>query len=455
MNDKQFFITEGANMRFFITHLRFNIEKNNYMQVFALLLRKNKCKITFSLITPKVMAKIKKKSFQIPPKRASVNQPSIILAFDWHDNRVFRGIFEYAKEQGWHMSPYLISDRFIPQGWPGDGAITCYGPSLAGFIDSLDMPIVDVSIAKIDRPVPRVVVDNKAIGQMAAEHFHARGHSHYAYYSWEAIPVNALRRDAYFNALQQLGVPQANLFEIHQSNPDILGDWDRHQKDILTQLMRLPRPLAVFTGQDNLGATLIEICVRNGIHVPEEIAILGVDNIDLLCEASVVPMSSIRVRLTEVGYQAARQLDRLMKGEIDNHEPIMQVPPHCVVSRRSTDVLAVSHPAVARAIRFIKQNYKSPITIEDIGEYAGLSKRGLEKAFLKHMNRSPAAELRRIRIDIAKSMLTETDDKIDYIALECGYSNSSNLSCAFKKDTGMSPRNYRVKYSNQAQELRD
>jgi LacI family transcriptional regulator len=151
--------------------------------------------------------------------------------------------------------------------------------------------------------------------------------------------------------------------------------------------------------------------------------------------------------LREVGYQAARQLDRLMNKEINNKVDPILVAPHDIVSRQSTDVLAVEHPAVATALRYIKQHYGEPITIEDIIEFTGLSKRGLEKAFEKHLGRTPASELRRVRLDQAKRLLTETFDKIDSIALDCGYSNSSNLSCAFRRDTDMSPRAYRLKYN--------
>jgi LacI family transcriptional regulator len=385
-------------------------------------------------------------NFIIPTDRAQISQPSIILAFDWFDPRFYRGIFNYAKEKGWHLSPYLISDRFIPKGWPGDGAITCYGPSLADFIDHLDMPTVDVSIEEMERKIPRVVVDNEKIGQLAAEHFHSRGYTHYAYYSWAEVTVNKTRRESFFSELLERGVPREHLYEIKQTPDEKLGEWYEHQEDIHGKLNKLPRPLAVFAGQDNLGATLIEICVRKGVHVPEEVAVLGVDNIDLLCEGSVVPLSSIRTNLTEVGYRAAQQLDRLMNGEISNEEPVKLIAPHGVVTRQSTDVLAISHPAVSNAIRFIRQNFGHPITIEDICDYTGLSKRGLEKAFQKHLNRSPASELRRLRIQEAKKLLTEGNDKIEYISQSCGYSNSSNLSCAFKKDTGMSPRAYRVKY---------
>ena len=386
------------------------------------------------------------KKFIFPSKQAKVSQPSILLAFDWFDERFYRGIFNYAKERGWHMSPYLLSDRFIPSGWPGDGAITCYGNSLADFIDHLEMPIVDVTVESMPRKIPRVVVDNTKIGQLAAEHFHARGYAHFAYYSWANVTVNAMRRDAYFDALKALGVPKENLFEIKQSSSSLISNWDKHQSDILKKVSALPRPLAVFAGQDNLGATLVEICVRNGIHVPEEVAVLGVDNIDLLCESAVVPLSSIRTNLTEVGYQAAAQLDRLMRGEITNEEPIKLIPPHSVVRRQSTDALAVTHGGVVNAIRFIRENFSHPITIDDICQYTGLSKRGLEKAFTRHLGRSPASELRRLRIQNAKRMLTQTNDKIEFIAQACGYSNSSNLSCAFKKDTGTSPRGYRNKY---------
>ncbi len=389
------------------------------------------------------------KPFIFPSKRARIEQPTIIVAFDWFDERIYRGIFNYAKEHGWHMSPYLLSDRIVPNGWPADGAITCYGASLAEFIDHLDMPVVDVTIHQISRKIPRVVVDNHKIGEMAADHFHSRGYMNYAYYSWADVTVNDARRKAFFESLIRLGVSRENLFEIQQSPVELMRDWHLHQMDIFQKLSDLPRPLAVFAGQDNLGATLIEICVRNGIHVPEEVAVLGVDNIELLCESAVVPLSSIRTNLTEVGYRAAEQLDRLMQGEITNEEPVRLVAPYGIIRRQSTDVLAVTHPAVISAIRFIRENFGQPITIGDICDYTGLSKRGLEKAFHRHLNRSPAAELRRLRIQNAKRMLTESNDKVEYIAQCCGYSNSSNLSCAFKKDTGLSPRGYRTKYRRQ------
>ena len=137
-----------------------------------------------------------------------------------------------------------------------------------------------------------------------------------------------------------------------------------------------------------------------------------------------------------------------MNKKINNRAAPVIIKPHEIVNRQSTDALAIGHPAVANAVRYIKNHFSEPITIEDIVDYTGLSKRGLEKAFEKHLVRSPASELRRVRLDHAKRLLTETNDKIESIAYECGYSNSSNLSCAFRRETRMSPRAYRVKYSS-------
>lgn len=390
----------------------------------------------------------RKKLRDFEPAQAS-DQPSILVAFDWFDHRIYKGIARFAVQANWHLSPYLFSDRNVPFNWPGDGAITCYGPTLAPFIDSLTMPKVDVSVAKMPETVPRVVNDNLLIGRLAAEHFLKRGFHHFAFFRWPVVDVNPIRYQAYRDALVEAGLEEDHLHIIEQPGARTLRDWAAHEKAILDQLEKLPRPLAVFTGQDNLGATLIEVCVRNGIHVPEEISVLGVDNIEFLCDCLAVPMSSVDSRLEELGYQAAKQLQRRMDGEIGDDEPPLLISPGRVVNRRSTDVLAVPHAGVAKALRLMRAAFGTPMTLDDVCEHVGMSKRGLEKAFRTHLQRSPAAELRRIRIDHAKRMLTQTDTKIEAIALDCGYCNSSNLSLAFKRDTKLSPRAYRRKFRDQ------
>jgi len=373
----------------------------------------------------------------------------ILLAFDWYDQRIYRGVARYAVEHKWHLSPYLFSDRFIPHGWPADGAITCFGKTLGKFILSLDMPKVDVSVCDIPETIPRVIVDNEAIGRLAAKHFRSRGFQNFAFYSWPIVDVNQIRMDSFFDCLREAGVKESSLHIIKQPSAKIMRNWDEHHNAILTQLKQLPRPLAVFAGQDNLGVTLIEICARSGIHIPEEISVLGVDNIEFLCECLMVPLSSVDTRLEDLGYTAAHQLDLLMSKKIKKTVPPLIIAPKGVVRRQSTDVLAVEHPTVVKALIFIMRNFQNPITLEDIAQYSEMSKRGLEKAFIKNLGRTPATELRRVRLDNAKRMLTETNEKIETIAIECGYSNSSNLSFAFNKETGKSPRAYRTHFRKQ------
>ena len=227
-----------------------------------------------------------------------MDRPNVLLAFDLSDQRVHKGIVRYANEHEWHLCPYLSSDHFLPHGWSGDGAIMCYGKGMGKFIDSLSMPKVDISAADLPDAIPQVTVDNLGVGQLAADHYLDRGFQHFAYFSWPLVDVNRVRRETFREALVGRGVDPAAIHDICQPAPELLSDWDGHQEAILGQLRGLPRPIGVFTGQDNLGATLIEVCLRSQIDVPEEVAILGADNVEFVCECLSVPPHHPRDRLS-------------------------------------------------------------------------------------------------------------------------------------------------------------
>ncbi|GAA5494361.1 xylose operon regulatory protein [Rubritalea halochordaticola] len=371
---------------------------------------------------------------------------TILVAIDRCDSRVYKGIAQYCVEHHWHLSPYLFNDRTIPENWSGDGVITCYGDTLADFILSLDMPKVDITLRNIPQTIPRVVVDNDQIGRRAANHFLKRGYKNFAYFSWADVSINQIRKSSFLETLRQAGVSDDAIHVLKQPDAEVIHDWKLYIDNITNQIKQLPRPIGVFTGQDNLGVSTIEACVNAGISVPDEVAVLGVDNIDFLCECSVVPLSSIDTNLVELGYMAAKQLGRLLDGEIDENEPVLTIPVKGVIDRRSTEMLAVEHPAVAKALAIMRRDFKNGLVLDDVYEHSGFSKRGLEKAFKRHLKDSPASILRKIRLDYAKNQLSQTDTKIEAIAVECGYSNSSNLSHAFKREIGMSPQEYRNEY---------
>ena len=372
---------------------------------------------------------------------------TILVVFDWYDHRIFRGIAQYCAEHHWHLSPYCYPDRNLPKNWPGDGAITCFGDDLAEFITNLDMPKVDITAREIPQEIPRVVVDNQQIGQKAARYFMRKGYKDFAYFSWDEIFVNGVRKESFIETLKdEGGVLDECIHIIEQPDESVMMDWEKHIECLVDQVKKMPRPLAVFTGQDNLGSSLVEACLIAGISVPDEVAVLGVDNIEFLCECSLVPLSSIDTRLSELGYAAAEQLGRLINGEIDNSAPTITVPSGDVITRRSTEALAVSHPAVVAALQLMRREFMNGLVLDDVYAHVDLSKRGLEKAFKTHLTDSPASVLRQIRLNYAKKSLTQTDVKIEAIALECGYSNSSNLSHAFNREVGMSPQDYRSMY---------
>ena len=349
-------------------------------------------------------------------------------------------------EHGWHLSPYCFSERGVASNWRGDGVITGFGESVAETILGLDMPKVDITVKDIPEQIPRVVVDDVRVGEKAANHFLRRGYKDFAFLFWDCVEVNQIRMEHYIATLKAAGVSEERIHVIQQPGEKVIRDWDAHCKALVEQVVALPRPLAVFTGQDNMGVTLVEACVNEGITVPDEIAVLGVDNIEILCECAVVPLSSVDTNLSTLGYMAAKQLGRLMDGEITVDEPPLKIGIGDVISRRSTDSLAVAHASVAKALKIMKAKFREGLVLEDVYEHVGLSKRGLEKAFRKHLNDSPASVLRQMRLNFVKTSLTQTDIKIGAIAMECGYSNSSNLSHAFNREVGMSPQDYRDRY---------
>jgi LacI family transcriptional regulator len=372
---------------------------------------------------------------------------TILVASRWYDHRFYKGIIRYATKRGWHISPYNFASNFAQTGWPADGAITCYSKPLAEFIDDLGVPMVDITTWETPERVPQVVVDNEEIGRMAARHFLERGFKHFAYYSWSSVHVNSVRQACFFRALAHEGVPPENIHQIEQLPDHLIGRWELHHKHVLDQLEKLPRPLGIFTSHDALAASMLEVCMHSNIQVPEEVSVLGVDNIKHLCEALSVPLSSIDSNIERLGYTAAQQLDRLMKKEISNDEPPLLVPAKELVCRQSSNTLAVSHSKVVEALEFIETHYHEPITLENICQHINMSRRGLEKAFLQHLGSTPSIKLRCIRMASAKRMLTETKEKVSSIALACGYSSNSNLSAAFRRETGVSPRTYRLRHS--------
>ena len=226
-------------------------------------------------------------------------------------------------------------------------------------------------------------------------------------------------------------------------------DSDRSAR--LEALATLSRPLAIFCGNDSCAKETVRLATSLELQVPDQIAVLGVDNDEINCELSGVQLSSICLNTEQIGYESAALLAKLIAGQPAPVEPIL-VPPVEVITRRSSDVLALADAEVAAAVRFIRDRGGREINVEDLLSRTQLSRRSLEMRFRKALGRSPYQEIRRVQLERAKLLLSRTDRPVREIADACGFKEARQLSMAFHDQIGLTPRQYRRKSRRGADE---
>jgi len=372
----------------------------------------------------------------------AIDGKNILLAMSWYYPEMHRGVARFARDHNWHITADL--DEVVPKHWQGDGILTHLGarPGIWRALRPFHEPMVDLTESRPNIQLPRVTMDNAAIGKLAARHFLDRGFRNFAFVQRWNSGVARRRRAAFTRELESAGrTCQVLCWQTAQQNANDTRQqrhrWLRHC------LARLPKPVAVFANRDAEAVEVIEACLAGSICIPDQVGVLGVDNTVAICDCLRVPLSSIDSNLEEVGYQGAALLHRLMRGEPPPPSPIY-ISPLGVAQRRSTDSIAVDHPGVAAALRFIHDHAAQPISAKDVFRHVAMSRSGLEKAFRDHFVRPPMEELRRVRLERAKKMLSNTDERIISIAARTGFQTSHNLCRVFKQQVGATPRQYRL-----------
>ncbi len=372
-------------------------------------------------------------------------QKRVLLALGWYDYRLHQGIEKYAQEHGWHLYADLAREKVIPWGWEGDGVLAWLGAGddLAEFVISTRRPTVDFSLRRPQLKFPRVLEDHAHAARLVADHFVSRGFSNFLFYSDADNWSYEERGEGFVEALKATGRECAWL-RWHRSPDFATGreEWRRKRKWLVSEMRRAPRPLAVFAANDQQALDVLETCDSLGITIPEQVAIVGAENYLLAPDAMHVPVSSVDTNLETLGYRGAELLDQLMSGKPPPAAPI-RVPARGVVVRRSSDILAIKHRGVARSLRFIWEHSHEPICVKDLVGVAAMSRRGMHKAFLENIGRTPGQELQRVRIERAKKFLAESNNKIETLAKMCGYQSINSFCIAFKRTTGMSAKRYR------------
>jgi LacI family transcriptional regulator len=375
------------------------------------------------------------------------HQRRVLLALGWYDYRLHRGIEKYAQEHGWYLSANLSREKVIPWGWEGDGILAWLGAGddLAEFVERARRPTVDFSFRRPHLKFARVLEDHSHAAQLVAEHFLSRGFNHFMFYSEADNWSYDGRGHGFIEALRKAG-RGCMWLRWHQSVAYRTGrdQWRRKRNWLAARMRQAPKPLAIFAANDEQAMDVLESCESSDLAVPEQVAIVGAENYLLAVDAMHTPISSVDTNLETLGYRGAELLDRLMNGKTPPREPI-RVPAAGLVARKSSDLLAVDHKGVARSLRFIWEHNHEPISVKDLVGVAAMSRRGLHKAFLEHLGRTPGEELHRVRIERAKKLLSESDHKIEVLAGMCGYQSANSFCVAFKQTTGVSPKQFRDK----------
>ena len=375
----------------------------------------------------------------------SKKQKRVLLALGWYDYRLHKGIEKYAQEHGWHLYANYTREKVIPWGWEGDGVLAWLGAGddLADFVKSVELPTVDFSFRRPQLKFPRVLEDHAHAAKLAAEHFLTRGFTNFCYYS-DANNWSYEERGLGF--IKTLGTTGHNCSWLRwlESSSYATGkqEWQRKRKWLAAQMKAAAKPLAVFAANDQLALDVLESCESVGIKIPEEVAIVGTESYLLAPDAMRTPISSVDTNLEVLGYRGAELLDHLMSGGKAPAEPV-RIPASNVIVRKSSDILTIKHQGVARSLRFIWEHGHEPICIKDLVGVSAMSRRGLHKAFLEHLGRTPGQELQRVRIDRAKKFLATTNQKVETVALDCGYQSINSFCVAFKRATGLSAKQFR------------
>lgn len=372
-------------------------------------------------------------------------QRHVLLVLGWYDYRLHKGIAEYAQEHGWHLSANLARERVIPWGWQGDGVLAWLGAGddLAKFVESVRRPTVDFSLRRPNPRFARVLQDHVHAARLVADHFLTRGFKNFAFFSDAENWSFDERGRGFVAALKKAGHDCAWI-KWHESAAFRSGrqEWLRRRAWVIAQLKRLPKPLALFAANDHLATDVLESCEAAGVSVPEQVAIVGAGDYLMAAEAMRTPLSSVDINFEEQGYEGAAMLDRLMRGERAPIEPL-RIPAARVVTRKSSDILAVNEPRVAKALRFIWEHFREPICVNDVARAAAMSRRALHQAFLDHLGRTPGEQIRNVRLEYAKKLLAETKQKVAAVAGLSGYQSANSFCVTFTKAEGFSPAAFR------------
>jgi LacI family transcriptional regulator len=359
---------------------------------------------------------------------------------------ILGGVARYLHERDdWsvfhHTGPLGAMEPASLEQWEGDGIIArLANPELLALARAKGVPVVDVMGNAARSPFPLVKCDDRRIGALAAEHLLESGHRHFAFVGLSDERWSLEREEAFSRAAEDSA---ASRLAFHLTPGDRgTGAWPSTLERVAQWLATAPRPLGLMVASDQFGPLVLEACNRLRLAVPEEIAVVSVDNDLPFCNLCQPRLSSIEPDHAQIGYLAARLLDQLMEGR-PAESPLLEVPPLTLHRRRSSDSTAVSDPALVRALQYIRRCACEGISVDDVARHAGLSRSVLQRRFRAQLRRTVGETLLQTRLSRACDILSFTDLPLIDVAERSGFKYQEYLSQVFKRHLHTTPARYR------------
>jgi LacI family transcriptional regulator len=390
-----------------------------------------------------------------PGKRAARHTGPRNVAILIETSRVYgrgllEGVIQYNRANGpWsiYFEPHGLNDPPPTwlSAWRGDGMLArITDERMVQAVRATRMPVVDLGGRLPNLGFPVLCVHNRLIAKLGSEHLLSRGFKHFGWYGMpqgEHVHMDE-RCDWFVKQIKQAG-HQCDVFKASPQQQHL--PWEQQQEEIIRWVNHLRKPAGVMCCNDDRAQQLLNACLLHGVPVPEEVAVIGVDNDPFLCNLTTPPLSSIDVNPRQIGWEAAALLDRLMDGQKAPKVPI-EVEPGAVFTRQSSDILAIEDRDIAWVVRFIREKACEGIGVEEVLQAYPIARSTLQRKMKQFLGRTLIEEMLRVRIERARILLAETDDSLDVIARKTGFSSGKYFGDVFYREAGVRPGAYRASH---------
>lgn len=365
-----------------------------------------------------------------------------------HGRDIVEGINHFALENDWNLN-FEQRGRFDTTGrrftpWNADGIISrTYHRSMHKVLLESRLPLVELFGQPNTGIDNEVAIDEESLAKMIVDHFLERGHHQFAYYCMEDAPFFHKRRECLLRYLAQKGLSCDVYPSTWRDSDYFFPQWHEKYRSRLTKWLKgLPKPIALYAAIDNHAQIILNICKDEGIHVPQEISVVGVGNDEWLCRLYRPSISSVDASGYKIGYIAASLLQEKMEGKHIQRDRI-NVPCSFIAVRQSSDFYSIGDEDIESALAFIRENACNRIRIPDILQKVDISERSLFRGFKKFLGRTPQEEIIRIQLETAQKLLRETPLSIFVIARRTGFRSPEYFVRVFHQKCGITPNVYR------------